>query len=106
MARVTRAVITGMDARRTPDASRHILLIQDVRSGAVFAIDTRGYVSERIYWLAGGQEPPAAWHAHLAWSHYEPERWNAVQAGDPAEYRVLATWSPPEEADGHEGLER
>jgi len=95
-----------MDARRVPDTGRHILLIQDVRSGAVFAVDSRGYVSERIYWLTGWQEPPAAWQTHLAWSHYEPERWNAVRAGDPAEYRVLATWPPHEEPVGREGPKR
>lgn len=76
--------------------TRHILLVQELCSGAIFAVDSRGYVSERMYWL-GGHEPPPAWEAQLRWSHYEPERWNAVRVRDPAEYRVLAT------APAHEG---
>lgn len=82
--------------------TRHILLVEELRSGAVFAVDSRGYVSERMYW-PGGHEPPPAWEAHLRWSHYEPERWNAVRVRDPAEYRVLATAAPDEGHDRSAG---
>ncbi len=47
-----------MDARPLPHTGRQILLVQDVRSGAVFAVGSRGYVAQRAYCSAGWQEPP------------------------------------------------